>query len=157
MFPGQHCYETNQNQLIFNGRFLNLPIKRSKEDVKNFLVHSPYDLLTIPGHDVSIKKEIIYIISKNSEKKLTFPPIASVANSLNISQQTLHRRLKQEGTGYKDIKKNIRRDLALKKLVKEKLSVHDVSDIVGFSEASSFTRAFKQWTGLSPREYCKYM
>ncbi|MBT6320148.1 MAG: helix-turn-helix transcriptional regulator, partial [Porticoccaceae bacterium] len=37
----------------------------------------------------------------------------------------------------------------------EKLSVEQVADIVGFTESRSFTRAFKHWTGLTPRAYCK--
>ena len=49
----------------------------------------------------------------------------------------------------------MRRELAIKKLVIEKLSVEEVSEIVGFAEPRSFTRAFKHWTGLTPRNYCK--
>jgi AraC-like DNA-binding protein len=46
--------------------------------------------------------------------------------------------------------------LAINKLVSEKLSVEEVSELVGFAEPRSFTRAFKKWTGLTPRSYCKY-
>jgi AraC-like DNA-binding protein len=49
----------------------------------------------------------------------------------------------------------MRRNFAIAKLINEKLSVEQVSDAVGFSESRSFTRAFKHWTGLTPREYCK--
>jgi AraC-like DNA-binding protein len=45
--------------------------------------------------------------------------------------------------------------VAIQKLVNEKLSVEQVADIVGFTESRSFTRAFKHWTGLTPRAYCK--
>jgi AraC-like DNA-binding protein len=43
------------------------------------------------------------------------------------------------------------------RLVKDRMPVKDVAEILGFSEPRSFTRAFKNWTGLSPREYCKYI
>ncbi|MGB2054946.1 MAG: helix-turn-helix domain-containing protein, partial [Porticoccaceae bacterium] len=53
------------------------------------------------------------------------------------------------------IKDNLRREVAIQKLVNESLSVEQVADIVGFTEPRSFTRAFKHWTGLTPRQYCK--
>ena len=75
---------------------------------------------------------------------------------MNTSALTMYRRLQQEGTSYQKIKDNIRREVAINKLAKEKLSVDQVSEIVGFVEPRSFTRAFKHWTGLTPRSYCKY-
>ena len=85
------------------------------------------------------------------------PNIDQIASQLHMTAQTLHRNLKREGTSYQHIKDSIRRDIAVSKLVKDRLPVKQVAEIVGFSESRSFTRAFKHWTGLSPREYCKYV
>ena len=68
----------------------------------------------------------------------------------------IDRQLKDEGTSYQKIKDDRRGELAINKLVTEKLAVVEVSELVGLAEPRSFTRAFKQWTGLTPRSYCKY-
>ncbi|MEC8428056.1 MAG: AraC family transcriptional regulator, partial [Pseudomonadota bacterium] len=51
------------------------------------------------------------------------------------------------------IKDSLRRDIAIDKLVNENLSIAEIGQILGFVEPASFTRAFKQWTGVSPAEY----
>jgi len=157
MFPGKLLLDQAVNQMEFSRQFLNRPIIRTKTEVQTFLQHSPAQLLTIPGDDKSFQNKISRYLHSMTTQPLSFPDINSLANQYNMSVQTLHRRLKQEGTSYQRIKDNLRRDLALNKLIQERLPVHQVAEIVGFSEARSFTRAFKHWTGLSPREYCKFL
>ena len=112
--------------------------------------------MTIPGEDNSLEAQIERVFLKNSHGRPTFPKAEALAEQLRISPLTLYRRLLQEGTSYQKIKDNIRREIAIDKLVNKQLSVDEVSELVGFEEPRSFTRAFKQWTGLSPRNYCKY-
>ncbi|MGH1374487.1 MAG: AraC family transcriptional regulator [Cellvibrionaceae bacterium] len=157
MFPGQLALAQPSNCLTFSRQLLNQPLIRSKTEVDIFLKHSPAQLLTIPGDDQSFQNKISRQLRANRDLPLKFPDINTLASGYHMSVQTLHRRLKQEGTSYQRIKDNLRRDLALNKLVQERLAVHEVAEIVGFSEARSFTRAFKSWTGLSPREYCKFL
>lgn len=156
-FPGPHAFSQAANQLRFNIDYLSLPLIRENQDWIEFLTSAPYGFLSIPGDDQSLQNKITRIIKKNSADKLSFPPVKEIAEQLNLSSQTLHRRLKDEATSYQRIKDNIRRDTAMIKLVQEKLPVHKVAELVGFSDSRSFTRAFKQWTGLSPREYCKFV
>lgn len=157
MFPGQLELGHPVNQMVFSRQFLNRPLVRTKTEIQTFLQHSPAQLLTIPGDDKSFQNTISRHLHSLTSLPLSFPDINTLASHYNMSVQTLHRRLKQEGTSYQRIKDNLRRDLALNKLIQERLPVHQVAEIVGFSEARSFTRAFKHWTGLSPREYCKFL
>ncbi len=157
MFPGRLELEEDTNYLTFSRQLLNQPLIRSKAEVDVFLRNSPAQLLTIPGDDQSFQNKVSRQLRADRASPLSFPDISTLANHYNMSVQTLHRRLKQEGTSYQRIKDNLRRDLALNKLVQERLPVHQVAELVGFSEARSFTRAFKSWTGLSPREYCKFL
>lgn len=136
---------------------MNTSLIRTKDEVNQFLIQSPYNLLTIPGNDKSLKKRVMDIVRSYSTGNLTFPPLQGIADRLNMSKQTMHRRLQEEASSYQKIKDDIRRDLALKKLIQEKRPVYEVAEIVGFSDARSFTRAFKQWTGVTPREYCKFL
>ena len=72
-----------------------------------------------------------------------------------MTPQSLYRQLKTSGTSYQKIKDNLRRERAISLLVDEGLSVEEVSHRVGFSESRSFSRAFAQWTGMTPRDYRK--
>lgn len=157
LFPCPQHFNQGKNELTFDSQYLNLAPVRSERDLAKFLENSPADLMTIPGDDPSLKHEIVRLITETNEHELNFPKLNQIADQLNMTPQTLHRRLTKEGTSYQRIKDNIRRDIAVTRLVKDRMPVKQVAEIVGFSEARSFTRAFKHWTGLSPREYCRFV
>ncbi len=77
-----------------------------------------------------------------------------IAKRLNMSVRNLHRKLADEETSFKTILDNIRRDLALRYL-KNNMSISDITYSLGFVDQSSFSRAFKRWTGQSPSQYRK--
>jgi len=155
MFPGQLQFKRSANRLIFDAQYLDKPLVRSDQELAAFVQNAPADVMTIPGSDSTLEAQIERIIGQRHPDRLVFAPIHELAKELGISSQTLHRRLKESATSYQKIKDNLRREVAIHKLVNERLSVEKVADIVGFSEPRSFTRAFKHWTGLTPREYCK--
>ena len=72
-----------------------------------------------------------------------------VAAAMGLSRQTLYRRLKAEGVSFEQVLDALRRKMAETYL--ETLSVNETAYLVGFSETSAFSRAFKRWTGASPR------
>lgn len=155
MFPSHLQFGSQSNQLIFDAHYLEKPLVRSEQELEVFVKNAPADVMTIPGSDSTVESQIERMIKQQRSEQLIFPPIHQLAGELDISVQTLHRRLKDNGTSYQKIKDNLRREIAIRKLANEGLSVESVSELVGFSEPRSFTRAFKHWTGLTPREYCK--
>jgi AraC-like DNA-binding protein len=84
-----------------------------------------------------------------------FPQVDLVADLYGMSAQTLRRRLHEEGTSFRSVIEGIRRDLSLRQLLKTKKTVSTIAASLGYSETRAFTRAFKQWTGMSPRDYRK--
>lgn len=78
--------------------------------------------------------------------------IESIAARLGCSRDTLYRRLKGEGTTFARLVDGLRRRLALDYLGAKKVSVNETAYLVGFSDPAAFSRAFKRWTGRSPRE-----
>ena len=76
-----------------------------------------------------------------------------VADSLHMSLRTLQRKLSEENTSYKDLLDETRRELANQYLRQATLSVSEVTYLLGFSEPSNFSRAFKRWTGRTPSEF----
>ena len=77
--------------------------------------------------------------------------IERVASDLGLSRQTLYRRLKDEGVTFEDLLDKLRHRLALRYLREDRMSVKAASYRLGFSEPAAFSRAFKRWTGSSPR------
>lgn len=77
----------------------------------------------------------------------------SVAREVGMSRQTLYRRLKEEGLTFGAVHDDLRKQMALDYLSAQKVSVNETAYLLGFSEASSFVRAFKRWTGHSPMVY----
>ncbi len=77
--------------------------------------------------------------------------IDRVAGDMGLSRQTLYRRLKEEGVTFEELLDTLRHRLALRYLQAERMSVKATSYRLGFSEPAAFSRAFKRWTGSSPR------
>ena len=155
MFPSQLQFKRSANRLIFDAQYLDKPLVRSDQELATYVQNAPADVMTIPGADTTLEAQIERMIGQRHPDRLVFAPIHELAKELGVSSQTLHRRLKESATSYQKIKDNLRREVAIHKLVNERLSVEQVAEVVGFTESRSFTRAFKHWTGLTPREYCK--
>lgn len=78
-----------------------------------------------------------------------------VASRLYRSASTLQRQLNAEGTSYRDVLDETRRELAEAYLRTGRHSQAETAFLVGFSDQSNFARAFKRWTGMSPGQYRK--
>jgi len=76
----------------------------------------------------------------------------AVAATMGMSRQTLFRRLRDEGVTFEKVLDDLRRRMALDYLGAGKVSVNETAYLVGFSEPAAFSRAFKRWTGQSPRD-----
>jgi len=76
-----------------------------------------------------------------------------VSSRLNRSMSTLQRQLQAEGLSYRDILESTRRSLAENYLRDNRHSIAQIAYLLGFSDQSNFSRAFKRWTAMSPKQY----
>ena len=76
----------------------------------------------------------------------------SVAIELHMSVRTLHRKLVEKKHNFRTILVEMRRDLAEQYILDYSLTLTEISLLLGFSEPSSFSRAFKSWTGTAPSQ-----
>ncbi|WP_375171230.1 AraC family transcriptional regulator [Marinobacter sp.] len=149
-----HCplaFDSDRTALTFDRRFLSAPVIRDRSEMKQFLKTSPADLLSRPDESNTFTGRIRALIGRDFSKPL--PDFEWIAAELHTSPQTLRRRLKQENTSFQEIKDLLRRDMAIYYLGRPELPINDIASRVGFTEPSTFHRAFKKWTGVTPGAY----
>ena len=81
------------------------------------------------------------------------PNAEDIASRIFLSGRTLQRRLAAEKVSFRDLVAEVRQDLAVKYISDEMMPLAEISYMLGFSDASSFSRAFKRWTGEPPAIY----
>lgn len=81
--------------------------------------------------------------------------IDNIAEELNLSKRTLQRRLQQQGISFAELRDRVRFHYSIDFLVKQQVSIDRISSTLDFSDRTSFTNAFKRWTGLSPSTFRK--
>ncbi|MCG8668909.1 MAG: AraC family transcriptional regulator [Pseudomonadales bacterium] len=83
------------------------------------------------------------------------PSLEGVADALGLTPRALQNRLKSAGVSFKDVVDEVREQLAYAYLADQSATLIDIAFLLGFSEQSSFSRAFKRWAGVSPIEFRK--
>ena len=137
-----------------SAEYLNYPVIQKEENIEIFISRAPYFVfMHSPKEDLAQKIKSILANSLDHN----FPTADEVAQSLHISTQTLFRRLKADGTTYLELKNTMRAEAAIHYLNKPELTNEIISELLGFENPSTFYRAFKKWTGVSPGEYRKQL
>lgn len=124
----------------------------------------------LPGHDSDLA-QVHAQIADSQLQKLNNPSLVSqvssllmlpgnmmlsreeVAEELAMSGRSLQRKLQEEGVSFQNIQDQLRHREALVLLADEALTLGKIGEQLGFSESSTFYRAFKRWEGVTPGEY----
>lgn len=131
---------------------LALPVVQNAQSLRAFMRQAPTSLLVRYRDHASVTERIRRIMRLQLDGEL--PSLAHVGRQLDMTPQTLRRRLREEGQpGFRAIKDDLRRDIAIGHLARTELSLPEIARLLGFSEASTFHRAFKGWTGVAPGAY----
>ncbi|MEL6205174.1 MAG: helix-turn-helix domain-containing protein, partial [Pseudomonadota bacterium] len=139
--------------LLISPEALAQPNKLGDEGITQFLLsHLDAELREI-GSDRSLEAQAKDTIARALSEGL--PRMADVARSLGMSARSFHRRLSDHGLSFQTLTDATRRELAEGLLRDDRYSLAEVAFLTGFSEQSSFTRAFKRWAGRTPASYRK--
>ncbi len=153
-----HCpifFDARENTFSFPREDLNRRVVHTPESLAEFLKNSVYHLIASEKKPASTSAAIKSLVGGEVPRRL--PSFAAVASMLYMSESSLRRRLQQEETSYQAIKDEVRCELAIDKIINENAKVADLAELLGFTEASSFVRSFKSWTGHTPRSYREKM
>jgi AraC-like DNA-binding protein len=105
------------------------------------------------GKPLTATREVFQIIRTRLVEEA--PKIAHVADICGTTERTLRRRLKEEGTTYRNVLESVRKEACEFELKRGTHSIADLAHSLGYSDQSAFTRAFKDWYGVSPSQYIK--
>ena len=82
-----------------------------------------------------------------------YPTLEAVATTVGTSRRTLQRRLGQADSSYSELVDDVRLELARRLLGDRTTEITQIAGRIGFANPSGFSRAFRRWTGMSPRAY----
>lgn len=129
---------------------LALPLKGADPGLVALMEQQADQLLAQMPREQSVIEEVRKVIAhllRNGE-----PDIEAVAAKLCCASRTLQRRLKSAGSGFREELNIVRRGLADAYLRDPGLQIVDIALLLGYSEHSAFSRAYKEWTGLPPQQ-----
>lgn len=139
------------NQVILDMSILMLPVYSPDEKMQKLMLTKTKKLADTSTNRNPVTAKVISYINKNMKGNL--PTAEFTAKELGMSLSSLKRALKAEETSYQQVIDDERYRHAAQMLGERDHSVCEISFLLGYSNASSFSRAFKIRTGLSPKEY----
>ncbi|WP_165856218.1 AraC family transcriptional regulator [Marinobacter sp. JSM 1782161] len=137
--------------LAFSDRYLTRPIPHRNPYVHSAMLKQVNTLLARLQTRRRFSRKVRRLISKQMASERI--DADSLANQLHMSRQTLYRRLKKEGMSFQELVEHVRKDKALRYVASDRYALGEIAFLLGFSELSAFSRAFKRWTGESPAQY----
>ena len=151
LFAAPVLFDQPHNAFVVDGAQLNQPLRSSDSRLHAILeTQADATLATRPQDDGIIELLRGYIVRSLSRE---YPTIQGAARELGVSARTLQRRLRETGTDYTGLIDETRCNLAHAYLDEMGLTLKEIAHLLGYSQPSAFNRAWRRWTGSTPREY----
>lgn len=152
MFCNNVDFDAPCSAIRFDAKLLSCAVVPGQESLRIFLQGAPQSVFLKYKNESSFGYRIRRHL-KTTIGQASWPTLEEVADQFHLSTTTLRRRLEDEGTSYQTLKDEVRRDAAIHYLCSTAMSVPTIGAAVGFSDTSSFRRAFKSWLGVQPSKY----
>lgn len=148
-FDAPARYDREATFLAFNASSLRWPVVRTEKSVRSFLRKSPGNIVVRYRQEHGLILQIRELLTTSRPDE--WPDCEELARTLNMSSATLRRRLAAEGQSIGEIKDQIRQVQARRLLADNSFTVSEIAAELGYSEPSAFHRAYRKWTGKTPR------
>jgi AraC-like DNA-binding protein len=149
-FDAPVIFDSDEYKLVFERDLLDCPCEQANPALAENIDAWMRDYLTSFEPDTLASKVRILLAEKLPDGAFQQ---GEVASALAMSSRSLQRGLQREGVSFKELLEKTRQDLAMKYIGEKELSLVEVCLLLGFSDQSNFTRAFKRWTGKTPNAY----
>lgn len=141
-------FNSDKNAILIHDSWLSIPINHENKYVFGIFSERAEALLKSLENAATTKGDIETRIIPILHTGLL--SMDQIAKAMGLSRTTLYRRLKEEGVNFDALVDALRHKMALHYLDGKKVSVNETAYLVGFSDPTAFSRAFKRWTGKSP-------
>jgi AraC-like DNA-binding protein len=142
-------FESDKNALLLDDAVMNFKPPTASSYTAQVLTAHADELLEKLESSKSVRGRVERLLMESL--KGGDVSMNAIASKLGLSRQTLFRRLKAEDTTFERVLDDLRHKLALHYLGEDKISVNQTAYLIGFSDPAAFSRAFKRWTGSSPK------
>jgi AraC-like DNA-binding protein len=150
LFPGPLHFDAPVAKLSFDAQYAVLSVRRDDRAL-NKMLQQALPLTMFPyRRDRLLVQRVRELLRARPDNSHTGE---SLARELYVSSRTLHRQLQEEGASLQALKDEVRRERAVELLHRTAKPIKQVARAVGFGNEKSFSRAFKQWTGVSPEAF----
>lgn len=139
--------------LEFDKGYLDLPVIKSYADVKGLSRNYLFDVFCSEELNSTYTGAVLDILEQYIKDHGKILDAASVANLLAVSPATLRRRLEEEETSLLDIRQTFRINLVKSFLTSTTMTLDEIADKVGYSDATAVRRAFRSRTGITPSDW----
>ncbi len=136
-------------RISFPRSLLSSPLPSSNPALRTLYERECARLLADLEEDVSVAERTLQLLRKLEGQ---YPKMPQIARMLNFSPRTYRRRLEAENHAYQELLDRVRAEHATRYLRNTRLPLSSVAYLVGFNDVSNFRRAYRRWTGQSPRE-----
>jgi AraC-like DNA-binding protein len=143
-------FDAEQSALVFPQRWLDLRIENADPALRRVL-QEQIDLLETEERSSGLAEQVrrllrTCLLTSNG----SFDDVASL---LQITKRTLTRRLEVEGTTFRHLSEEIQYEIARQLIENTSMTMTEIGLVLRYSEASAFSRAFRQWAGTTPRAW----
>ena len=143
-------FERGGNRLHYDRSTMDVPVASHDARLYEALHFYLVEKLKSRQQDDDLIRKLKHLITTSLHGGL--PELAVMARQLGLSERTLQRRLAEQGIVFNDLVDGTRKAIALEYLRDSSYRLTDIAQIVGYNEASSFTRACRRWTDMSPTQ-----
>ena len=142
------------NEIILPKSYLNSPILMANAKIAGDLENLVKDTLQRSYANLPWTEKVARLISPQILQE-TKPDIEAIAKHLAISKRKLQIKLQSEGTSFRNILEEVRKQISVSYLHDKDASICEIAMLLGFADQSAFQHAFKRWTGKTPGGYRK--
>ncbi len=152
MFKAPVMFGQPSNRLEFDSVLLSKPLLSANPEIAHLNEQIVLEYLERSGRDEVLLNTRFHIIAQLPYGE---PNQKVIAGLMNISSRQLRRKLHELGTNYSQVLLDVRHEMAKKYLCQNKLALSEITQLLGFSDQSNFTKAFKRWQGETPVAFRK--
>lgn len=149
-FRDQVVFEQPLNQLRFSAQFLQLPMAMANPVARQLAERKCEEQLRELQGKESLVAQVRQMLESSEDR---IPSMDEVAGILCVTPRTLRRQLQSFDTSYQDLLAEVLCQRAQQLLLTTDKTVEEIASLLGYQDPSNFGRAFRRWTGLSPREF----